>query len=85
MADATVVGAPPMAGDLKPGYKTTEFWTTLVAGIVPYFLTAVPPQYSAIASAALAGVYTIGRSVVKYKQAEGKWSSVQLPSDAPAQ
>jgi len=80
MADP--VGAPPMAGDLKPGYKSTEFYVTLAAAAVPYVLQAVPPQYAAVASTVLGALYTVGRSVVKYKQAEGKWSDVALPPPA---
>lgn len=50
--------------EAKPGYKTTEFWLTLLAGIIP-FLSTVPLPQATIAAAALSGVYTIARSITK--------------------
>lgn len=71
MADATAAAA-------RPGYQTTEFWVTLAASVAPYLVNALPPQYAALASAVLAGFYTIGRSMVKATAKPG-----ELPA-APA-
>lgn len=82
MADI-VVTPQPAPQPTKPGYQTTEFWLSMAAAIAPYAMSALPPQYAVIASTAVAGLYTIGRSVVKYKHGEGKWNSVpEFPDPA---
>lgn len=47
----------------KPGYKTTEFWISIVAAVFGIF--NLPPEQAAILVTAVASVYTVGRSIVK--------------------
>jgi len=54
--------------DTKPGWKTTEFWLTCI-GMAAQFLAGIPLPQATLAAAALGGVYTIGRSVVKARAA----------------
>ena len=58
--------------DAKPGWKTTEFWTTIGAMALANFgpiaqqmADTAGPKTSAVATAVLAGLYTIGRAWVK--------------------
>jgi hypothetical protein len=53
--------------DTKPGYKTTEFWMTLLGVLVPLLLPNVSPTESAGLAAAVVAVYTAARSIVKAK------------------
>lgn len=41
----------------KPGYKTTEFWTMLVATLLPIAVPGVTPDVAVTISGALAGLY----------------------------
>jgi hypothetical protein len=50
--------------DAKPGWKTTEFWLTLIASVIP-FVSAVPLPQATVAAAALTGIYTIARGITK--------------------
>jgi len=53
---------------MKPGYKTTEFWLTLLANFMPFLSGAgLDPQATAVIGAVTAGVYTAGRSYSKAK------------------
>ena len=55
--------------DVKPGWKTTEFWTMALAnlaaivGMVAGFL---PAEWAAIALAVVDGLYAIGRGLAKH-------------------
>jgi hypothetical protein len=52
---------------MKPGYKTTEFWLTLLANFAPMIAGALPPEQAAILGAVTAGVYTASRAYTKAK------------------
>ena len=53
---------------MKDGYKTTEFWLTILTNLIT-IVTAIqgviPPQTAAIILAVLNGIYTTMRSIVK--------------------
>lgn len=59
---------PAVIKETKAGYKTTEFWLT-VLGLVAVNLNGVvmtlPDRYQAIASAILAGLYALARGQAK--------------------
>lgn len=60
MADSTVGS--------KPGWKTTEFWLTVLSQIgtvVSAFQGSLSPKNAAIISAALTGIYGIVRAFTK--------------------
>lgn len=67
---AKVVEAP---ADVKPGYKTTEFWMTCVATIVGLILVSGAVQEGGLAAQIVGGVaavlaqlgYTASRTKVK--------------------
>lgn len=54
---------------VRPGYKTTEFWlTVLSANVAPAVLAlsgALPPQYALVATAVGNGLYAVGRGIAK--------------------
>lgn len=54
--------------DVKAGYKSTEFWLT-VLGLLALNLNGVvltlPDKYQAIASAVLAAAYAVSRGIAK--------------------
>lgn len=50
---------------VKPGYQTTEFWLSLLGGIAPLLIPAVPPHYQALIPALSAAVYAYTRGQVK--------------------
>jgi hypothetical protein len=54
---------------MKPGYQTTEFWTA-IAPIVGSLTVkdAANQDLLIICGAALAGLYIISRTLVKYKE-----------------
>jgi hypothetical protein len=53
---------------MRPGWKTTEFWmsllghATVIAGIASHFL---PPATGAAVMGGITAAYSIGRSIVK--------------------
>lgn len=52
----------------KPGWKTTEFWMTVVSQIstvVGVFQGSISPKYAAIISASLTGIYGLIRAFTK--------------------
>ncbi len=68
---------------MKPGYKTTEFWLTIlgVAGSTVTGLAGVIPlTIAAPLAAALTGLYTLGRSIAKSGKAA--MPSARLPPGA---
>jgi hypothetical protein len=54
---------------MKPGWKTTEFWLSLAAVIVPAFAPGVTPELVAGMAGLVGTVYTLGRSMVKKARA----------------
>ncbi|MFQ5673424.1 MAG: hypothetical protein ACE5G9_10035 [Nitrospinales bacterium] len=53
---------------IKSGIKTTEFWTTVVAGVIMVFNQGLGIQLPSEQIMSLAGVviaYILGRSIVK--------------------
>lgn len=52
---------------LKPGYKTTEFWATLAAGLVPVLTPALPPTWAAALPVLAGAAYTASRAYAKAK------------------
>lgn len=61
----------------KPGYKTTEFYVTLLSniiGVLGIIKGTVPPQYAGyvvMALTVLNSVYTIARTFIKQGDASG--------------
>ena len=70
LAEMTQEEAMKMTGT-KPGWKTTEFWMTLMTnliGVLGMAKGAVPPQYQPYVIGALTvlnSVYTIARTFIK--------------------
>ena len=67
MTQPSPIPAAPSAG-LKPGYRTTEFWVsvlTVIGLVVAAATTALPDRYAAIGSAISAGAYAIARGLAK--------------------
>lgn len=68
---------------MKPGFKSTEFWMTLV-GIVGGLIMSVSPDNAytqalgAVMTAILGSSYTIGRSQLKGKENHAKILSEAL-------
>lgn len=57
-----------MAGELKPGYRTSEFWATALAvvGLVAASVAAsLPPRYAAIGTAVSVAAYSFSRGLAK--------------------
>jgi len=50
---------------LKPGWKTTEFYVSIVGGILPWIVPALPPTWQAALSTAAAAVYAVARGMAK--------------------
>lgn len=53
---------------LKPGYKTTEFWATLAAGLVPVLTPALPATWAAALPVLAGAAYTASRAYAKAKE-----------------
>tara|TARA_R100000655_G_scaffold25004_1_gene50804 strand:+ start:1239 stop:1493 length:255 start_codon:yes stop_codon:yes gene_type:complete len=61
----------------KPGYKTTEFWITIIGVISGLIMSALPEsQTTSIVGSVLAaicgGAYSMGRSLIKSKGETGR-------------
>lgn len=66
----------------KPGWKTTEFWLTVVTtalSVFSPFAAAIGPKTAALIGAASTAVYTAGRAYVKGQASQPN----ATPSDAP--
>lgn len=50
---------------LRPGWKTTEFWFSIVGAVAPWALEAAPPTVKAVITAGAAAVYAIARGLAK--------------------
>lgn len=60
---------------MSKGMRSSEFWVTIISGLVTAFGAvqgSIPPDVAVWIGAALAGIYTFARSLVKSKQGEGK-------------
>lgn len=79
--ESVIETLPLVVEESKKGYKTTEFWLTLV-GLAIVNLNGViltlPDKYQAIASALIAGFYAVSRGIAK------NGVPVVAPSDPPA-
>jgi hypothetical protein len=54
----------------KPGWKTTEFWGKIAIQIFTLWSAGkgfVAPEKAVLITSLLEGVYTLARSIVKYK------------------
>ncbi len=56
--------------ETKPAYLTTEFWVTIFSTIYMVLnasgiLNEIPPQWAAVATAILGGLYAVGRGQAK--------------------
>lgn len=57
-----------MNGDLKPGYKTTEFWITAIGTAMTFFQSiqgSLDPKVGAIVMAVMQAAYAIARALAK--------------------
>jgi len=53
---------------MKPGYKTTEFWVTVltaVGALIAALADQLPPKYAALGAAISSGLYAISRGLAK--------------------
>lgn len=53
---------------IKPGWKTTEFWISVLTSAGSILASAIgflPPKYAAIVTAASAGLYSVSRGLAK--------------------
>ncbi len=48
---------------IKPGYKTSEAWVSLLSSI--FVMVSLPAEQAASLIGGLSAVYTVGRSIVK--------------------
>ena len=48
---------------IKPGYKTSEAWVSLLSSI--FVMVSLPAEQTASLIGGLSAVYTVGRSIVK--------------------
>lgn len=63
-----VEALPLVIEESKKGYKTTEFWLTILGLVVVNvngLVMSLPDKYQAIASAILAGLYALSRGQAK--------------------
>ena len=68
-----ILNAPHTPMKLKPGVKTSEFWTTIGLGLGSLLLAAlgqVDGTYAAAAATLLGAVYTAARGLLKAKTGE---------------
>ena len=49
----------------KPGYKTTEFWLSLLVGLWGAIAPGVPATYQVTIPASAGGVYALARGLAK--------------------
>jgi hypothetical protein len=51
---------------IKPGYKTSEAWVSLLSSI--FVMVSMPAEQAATLIGGISAVYTVGRSIVKSLQ-----------------
>jgi hypothetical protein len=71
--------------ETRPGAKTTEFWISLLAGILlSVDLTGLadllPDRYAGIALAAIAGLYSVARGIAKANTPNTPYKPEVLPA-----
>jgi hypothetical protein len=73
---------------VKPGFKTTEFVVSVLAGVGSWLAAwdgTLSPKYAAIASAVAAGLYSLSRALTKYGALTGGKAVVPVvPAQAVA-
>lgn len=52
---------------MTPGYRTTEFWLSLLGAIAPFVTPNLDPQWQAGLATAATAIYTLTRGAVKRK------------------
>jgi len=60
--------APP--NNVKPGYKTTEAWVSMLSSV--FIMFNLSPEDAAVAVGGISSIYTLGRSMVKTFQSRSK-------------
>lgn len=53
---------------MKPGYKTTEFWVSVLVAagaLIAALADALPPRYAALAATISGGLYALSRGLAK--------------------
>lgn len=66
--EGVIESAPTVFKETKAGYKTTEFWLTvlsLVAVNLNGVILTLPDRYQAIATAVIGGLYAVSRGFAK--------------------
>lgn len=64
--EALVAAIPEVVKESKAGFRTTEFWFTILTSIlVVANAIPMPEKYEGIVVAALGGVYAISRGLAK--------------------
>ena len=61
---------------MKPGYKTTEFWLTLVTTLITILgalQQVLPAKYAALSVSLVAGLYSVSRGIAKIGPAMGSF------------
>jgi hypothetical protein len=53
---------------MKPGYKTTEFWLTLIAAIQPFIGEPVSRDKASAIAVLAVGLYSIARGIAKARK-----------------
>lgn len=67
-AEALIELAPQLIEETKKGYRTTEFWLTILGLVVVNvngLVLTLPDKYQAIATGILAGLYALSRGQAK--------------------
>jgi hypothetical protein len=70
---------------MKTGYRTTEFWATVLLniGVLATALTnSLPPKWACIFSTISVGAYTAARTLTKATTGPGAPAPVVIPSTA---
>lgn len=58
--------APQVVSEAKAGYRTTEFWLVVAAGVLTSLGTLpLPDHVKGIVAAGLAGIYALSRGLAK--------------------
>ena len=78
-------GETKMGTEVKPGYKTTEFWLSLLANLPPMacMLTGKDSLPCMLAGALTAIVYIVQRGLLKQKALELAKALNEMPQEAP--
>lgn len=59
---------PVVSKDVKPGFKSTEFWLTMASNVAAILITvseAVEPKVGAVLAIVANGLYAISRGFAK--------------------